>query len=133
MQFYADMMQDPKSVVDWCTHNLCQDPNDRRDKLVQRFFWHVIDIDCEHAYTCKTIPGTRSLHSIRRIDHIDWVLHIREHACYCAYCMGNGFQDPCVNIKQVLVEEWRQTILENLDHVGPNQLHIPNEDRDEDP
>lgn len=75
------------------------------------FFWHITDIDREHAYTCKTVPGTRSLHSIRSIDHIDWVLHIREHACYCLYCMRNEFQDPCVNIQQGFVEEWRQTIL----------------------
>ena len=38
MQFNADTMRDAKSVVDWCTHNLCQDPNDRSNKFVQRFF-----------------------------------------------------------------------------------------------
>ena len=131
MRFDADMMRDAKSVVDWCTHNLCQDPNDRSDKFVRRFFWHITDIDREHAYTCKTVPGTRSLHSIRSTDHTDWVLHIRDHACYCAYCTGNEFQDPCVNIQQGFVEEWRQTILEPLDRVGINQVHIPNEDSDE--
>jgi len=112
MRFDVNMMQDAKGVVDWCTHNLCHGPDDRSDKFFSRSFWHIIDVDREHAYSCKTVPGTRSLHAIRSIDQTHWVLHVRDHSCYCAYCIGNGFQETCLNVEQGFVEEWRQTMLE---------------------
>jgi hypothetical protein len=63
------MMQDEKSIVDWCTKNLCHGPNDRSDKKICRFFWHITNFDHGHAYECEPILGTRYLHYIRSTYH----------------------------------------------------------------
>ena len=133
MKFDANIMQDVKSVVDWCTQSFFHRSDGQIDKFICRFFWHITNVDRECAYTCKIVLGTRSFHSIRSTNHTDWVLHVREHACYCGYCIGNEFQEACRNLQQGFVEEWKQTILEPLDRVGPTQVHIPIEERDENP
>lgn len=133
MKFDANIMQDEKSVVDWCNQNLFHRCDAQIDKFICRFFWHIMNVDREHVHTCKTVTGTRSFHFVRSTDHTDWALHVRQHACYCGYCIGNEFQESCINLQQGFVEEWKQTILKSLDHVGPTQVHIPIEERGEDP
>jgi hypothetical protein len=57
-------------------------------------FFHFIkpkDVDHKFAWDCKNILGSRSMHSICTISHIDvTLLNLRQLACFCPKCMDDN-------------------------------------------
>ena len=63
-------------------------------------FWEVVDIDCSHAWECKTVPGTRGFHSVRSSDNPVFEIWTRKLACFCLPCC-DGDWDVCESLDWV--------------------------------
>ena len=62
-------IKDEESIVQWCSATMSD-----RTKVQHtstgvgrpvRNFWHVVDIDRSHFYSCYTVQGTHGFHSVR--------------------------------------------------------------------
>ncbi len=76
------------------------------------------DVGRKFAWDCKSILGSRLVHSIYSISHIDvTLLNMRQLACFCLECMDNnaGF---CEN--KFHVQPWMLHMLEphNISHAS---------------
>ena len=63
---------------------------------VSRFFWEikVIDIDRFVAYSCMTMQGSRMIHSISSLFHMDSeLLFVQQLTCFCLTCIDGGEED----------------------------------------
>ena len=81
-------------------------PSDMRQN-VTRFFWEikVSDIDKTIAYGCMTVQGSRMIHSISSLSHMDSELLLVQHlTCFCPTCINSGEVDDCDEIQHV--EPW---------------------------
>lgn len=72
-------------------------PNARRQ--VSRHF-HLVgltDVPRDKPLACKTVPGSRSMHSIRSVSHTNNVLlECRDFCCFCPACARHG-SGVCLN------------------------------------
>ena len=91
-------IKDEKSIVQWCSATM----SDRT--IVQhtsigvgspvKNFWHVVDIDQSHSYSCDTIQGTRGFHSVRSSNNPQFEIWTQKLACFCSPS-SNGEWDEC--------------------------------------
>ena len=58
---------------------------------------------------CKTVPGTRKLHSVLGVKRC--VIKTRRLSCFCAACLQSNY-DQCLNTQYV--DKWRQVVLKRI-------------------
>ncbi|MEW8341728.1 MAG: hypothetical protein AB2708_17930, partial [Candidatus Thiodiazotropha taylori] len=58
---------------------------------------------------CKTVPGTRKLHSVLGVERC--VIKTRRLSCFCAACLQSNY-DQCLNTHYV--DNWRQAVLKRI-------------------
>jgi hypothetical protein len=98
-------------------------------KNVNRIFWEIGRHEVDHnttQFSCKTIPGSRSMHSVRSVSHEKPTLvEARDFSCFCASCVSRNPLEECTNLGHV--QPWRLHTLEPCAVTEPS-----NEDDDED-
>lgn len=74
---------------------------------ISRIFWHIGlgEVDRVNEWKCKTIPGSRQLHSVFGCSLTDpTLLLVRDLSCYCAPCIN---QDWGSCEQKTHVADWR--------------------------
>ena len=59
---------------------------------------------------CKTVPGTRKLHSVRGISKGS--IKTRWLSCFCAVCISESDLSPCVN--RHIVGDWASVVIKSI-------------------
>jgi hypothetical protein len=76
----------------------------KRAKLEVRRHFHLVkmeDVNRNIGWDCKTVPGSRSKHSIQSVSHVNkTLLRVRELSCFCDFCMDGG-DGPCASSTHV--------------------------------
>ena len=90
-----------------------QEDQSTRKAQVHRFFWKVVDVYRSQLYECKTIKGTRRLHSFRTSDNAIFEIWTRKLSCFYTPFSSNGWED-CENTEWV--DGWVRVSLP----IGPN-------------
>ena len=84
-----------------------------RGSLIRYF--HLIDVnavDRTRDLDCRSIPGTRSVHSVSSVSATNvTLLHIRQLSCFCPECMDDN---PMFCTRQNHVRQWALTVLQPL-------------------
>jgi hypothetical protein len=84
---------------------------------VDRHFWEIPlegGVDRSNPMNCRTVDGSRSMHSIRSVSHTNNVLlEARDYSCFCERCVFNVQEIPCPSTTHV--SPWRLLTLEPTD------------------
>ena len=84
-------------------------------------FWHVVDIDQSHSYSCSTVQGTRGFHSVRSSNNPLFEIWTRKLACFCSPC-SSGEWDECECMDWV--DDWDHVSLVVDPHVFCEKTHL---------
>jgi hypothetical protein len=81
----------------------------------------------KRVFNYKTIPGSRSIHSLRSVNHSNpKLIECRDYSCFCIFCMfGEG--TTCPNRSHV--GNWNLVTIEPCD-VGDAREELEEEDLD---
>jgi hypothetical protein len=84
----------------------------RAKRVVSRHFIEIgeFEVDREDALNCKSISGSRSMHSVRSVSPFNNVLlEVRDFSCFCEHCVKRTV-GICPN--KDYVEPWKLETLE---------------------
>eukprot|EP00243_Klebsormidium_subtile_P009267 TRINITY_DN4598_c0_g1_i1.p1 TRINITY_DN4598_c0_g1~~TRINITY_DN4598_c0_g1_i1.p1 ORF type:complete len:433 (+),score=38.91 TRINITY_DN4598_c0_g1_i1:432-1730(+) len=92
---------------------------------VQRKFWEITEEELEGVVKkcCKTVDGTRKIHSIRGKAGSSTILFHRQLSCFCDACVREDWKE-CENVDRV--GEWVQENLQPTD--VPDEAEFVDED-----
>lgn len=72
-------------------------PGARKEVIRHFHLIGVTDVVRDKPLACQTVPGSRSMHSIRSVSHSSNVLlECRDFCCFCPACQRHG-SGTCVN------------------------------------